>query len=168
MMRYHCEMHQSIAKFQFHGSLLVFLEESETARIRDYGFRGNPSVKDAIEALFASTLAVGIALLFTAALLFVSERRPGKKGLNPKNAFAVGIMQAVAVLPGVSRSGATTSGTVSQPSVLKASSVPRPGTSRSSTSESAGRVTGRPCSTRRAGRVYSSRTSTGEKTTPYS
>jgi uncharacterized protein with PIN domain len=28
----------------------VFLEESETARIRDYGFRGNPSVKDAIEA----------------------------------------------------------------------------------------------------------------------
>ncbi len=45
------------------------------------------------------------------------------------------------------------------------SSVPTPGTSNGSTSERAGFVTTvRPSSTRRAGRVYSSRTSVGEKT----
>jgi hypothetical protein len=53
---------------------------------------------------------------------------------------------------------------VRRPSVLKASRVPTPGKSTGSTSVRAGRVTIRPCRLKRAGRVYSSRTSMGEKT----
>ncbi|MBN2566858.1 undecaprenyl-diphosphate phosphatase [Candidatus Woesearchaeota archaeon] len=65
--------------------------------------------KDAIEGLFSSVSAVGFALLFTAGLLFVSEMRPGKKALDWKSSLIVGCAQAVAVVPGISRSGATIS-----------------------------------------------------------
>jgi hypothetical protein len=54
------------------------------------------------------------------------------------------------------------------PSVLNASSVPTPGKSISSGSESASRTTTCPCSTSRAGRVYSSSTSMGENPALYS
>ena len=50
-----------------------------------------------------------------------------------------------------------------RPSVLKASSVPTPGKSSSSGSDSASFVTTRPRSTMRAGRTYSSITSAGAK-----
>ena len=50
-----------------------------------------------------------------------------------------------------------------RPSVLNASSVPTPGKSSSSGSESASFTTTRPCSTMRAGRTYSSITSDGAK-----
>ena len=54
------------------------------------------------------------------------------------------------------------------PSVLKASSEPRPGKSTSSTSESAGIVTSTPPLRMRAGRMYSSMTSPGEVGALYS
>lgn len=77
--------------------------------------------KDSVEALFGSIQVVGFALIATALLLFFSDyaSRPGRKSIFPANeyrnglsywqAFAVGLGQAFAVLPGLSRSGTTIS-----------------------------------------------------------
>lgn len=77
--------------------------------------------KDEVESLFGSITVVGFALIATAMLLFFSDyaSRPGRKSIFPQNeyrngisywqAFAVGIGQAFAVLPGLSRSGTTIS-----------------------------------------------------------
>lgn len=66
--------------------------------------------KDYVESLFGSgLLLVGCMLLLTAALLafsyFAKPRR--KETLSWWNAFIIGIAQACAVLPGLSRSGST-------------------------------------------------------------
>ncbi len=69
--------------------------------------------KDRVEALFGSgLLVVGFALLVTAMLLFLSEtlaaRRGGEGGkVTWKSALWMGVAQAVAVVPGLSRSGST-------------------------------------------------------------
>ena len=66
--------------------------------------------KDQIEAFFTGNiLLVGCCLMVTAALLiFTYYARPRKKEhLSPVDAFIMGIAQAVAVLPGISRSGST-------------------------------------------------------------
>jgi len=66
--------------------------------------------KDKVEALFTGNiLLVGCCLMVTAALLiFTYFARPRKKEqLSPRDAFIMGIAQAVAVLPGISRSGST-------------------------------------------------------------
>jgi len=77
--------------------------------------------KDSVEALFGSIHVVGVALIVTALLLFFSDyaSRPGKKSIFPANdyrngisywqAFAIGLGQAFAVVPGLSRSGTTIS-----------------------------------------------------------
>ena len=77
--------------------------------------------KDSVESLFGSITVVGFALLATAMLLFFSDfaSRPGMKSIFPANeyrngisywqALAVGIGQAFAVVPGLSRSGTTIS-----------------------------------------------------------
>ena len=77
--------------------------------------------KDRVEALFGSIQVVGGALIVTALLLFFSDyaSRPGRKSIFPANeyrngisywqAFAVGLGQAFAVVPGLSRSGTTIS-----------------------------------------------------------
>lgn len=69
--------------------------------------------KDEVEALFGSgLLLVGICLLITAVLLALSEwlqkkrQRQGHE-VGYKDAFIIGIAQACAVLPGLSRSGTT-------------------------------------------------------------
>lgn len=66
---------------------------------------------DQIEGLFTSNLLlVGIMLLVTAALLTFSHyAKPGQRPITPKRAFVIGLAQAVAVIPGLSRSGATIS-----------------------------------------------------------
>lgn len=63
-----------------------------------------------IELVFHELSTVGYALLFTALLLFFS-RYPLKKNkrLNYWKALIVGLFQAIAILPGVSRSGSTIS-----------------------------------------------------------
>lgn len=65
--------------------------------------------EDLIDSFFSENLLlVGCGLLFTAFLLFISERIPVKtKELGFLNAFLIGISQAVAILPGISRSGST-------------------------------------------------------------
>lgn len=77
--------------------------------------------KDKVESLFGSITVVGFALIVTAMLLFFSDyaSRPGRKSIFPANeyrngisywqAFAVGLGQAFAVVPGLSRSGTTIS-----------------------------------------------------------
>lgn len=81
--------------------------------------------KDQVEAVFGSDLIliiVGCMLLLTAFLLFISEtlsnrqarkaaaqgREPGKE-VGYGEAFIIGLSQALAVLPGLSRSGTTIS-----------------------------------------------------------
>lgn len=64
-----------------------------------------------IETLFYELSFVGLALIVTGVLLFISDRiqRGGKteKTATVKDAILVGLAQAVATLPGVSRSGTT-------------------------------------------------------------
>jgi undecaprenyl-diphosphatase len=66
--------------------------------------------KDKVEAIFGSgLLVVGCCLLVTAALLafsyFAKPRQ--REHISPFHAFVIGIAQALAVLPGLSRSGST-------------------------------------------------------------
>lgn len=66
--------------------------------------------KDYVEEIFgAGLLVVGCCLLVTAALLIFSYyARPRHKAeVSYVDAFVIGIAQAVAVLPGISRSGST-------------------------------------------------------------
>lgn len=64
-----------------------------------------------IEALFTSNLTlVGCMLLVTAGLLtFAYYAKPRQNPVTPKNAFIIGIAQALAIFPGLSRSGCTIS-----------------------------------------------------------
>ena len=75
--------------------------------------------KDYVEQIFGSgILVVGIMLILTAFLLFISEKisarvsakaaaPSSRNGLSYGKAFVIGIAQAFAVLPGLSRSGST-------------------------------------------------------------
>ncbi len=67
--------------------------------------------KDDIESLFGGGLLfVGCMLLITSLLLlFASRRRSEGRMISYRDAFIIGIGQAVAVLPGLSRSGTTIS-----------------------------------------------------------
>lgn len=66
--------------------------------------------KDTVESIFGSgLLIVGCMLLVTAALLAFSyyAKPRQKESISMKDAFIIGLSQACAVLPGLSRSGAT-------------------------------------------------------------
>ena len=66
--------------------------------------------EDQIESLFSGkVLFVGIMLLITALILFLTRFASESKNddINYYKAFIIGIAQMVAVLPGISRSGAT-------------------------------------------------------------
>ena len=66
--------------------------------------------KDQVEQIFGSGLTiVGIMLLVTAALLVFSyyARPRQRESISPLHAFLIGIGQALAVMPGLSRSGTT-------------------------------------------------------------
>lgn len=66
--------------------------------------------KDQVEEIFGSGLmVVGVCLLITATLLAFSywAKPRQRENISPIHAFIIGIAQAVAVLPGLSRSGST-------------------------------------------------------------
>ena len=67
--------------------------------------------KDQIESLFSGNLLlVGSMLLITGGLLlFAHFKKDGAKSVGFLSAFIVGVAQSIAVLPGISRSGATIS-----------------------------------------------------------
>ena len=64
--------------------------------------------KDELEAAFASPRMVGAALIFTGVVLTATRLLPrGEREVGFFQAIVMGIAQAVAILPGVSRSGMT-------------------------------------------------------------
>lgn len=77
--------------------------------------------EDQIEVLFGSLIVVGICLMVTSVLLYVSDEVSRKRaqsghdgeqarnGISYLSAFIIGLGQALAVLPGLSRSGTTIS-----------------------------------------------------------
>ena len=70
--------------------------------------------EEQLEALFGGNiLLVGCMLIITAVLLFMADKaKDTNKPVTFKNAFVIGISQAIAMLPGISRSGATISTSV--------------------------------------------------------
>ena len=67
-----------------------------------------------LEQLFErQVLLVGMMLIVTGLLLFLADRaRSTNKTVSYSNALVIGIAQAIAILPGISRSGATISTSV--------------------------------------------------------
>ncbi len=64
--------------------------------------------QDQLEALFGSVKFVGFALLVTAVFNFITDKTISyKKEITNRNAFMIGVFQALAIIPGISRSGAT-------------------------------------------------------------
>ena len=64
-----------------------------------------------IESLFNGNLTiVGSMLILTGALLFLADKaKPSEKKISLSSSLLVGIAQAIAIIPGISRSGATIS-----------------------------------------------------------
>lgn len=71
-------------------------------------------IKDQVEAAFSSLLATGLFLLVTAGLLTIAEhlgkRQRDLESLKLVDAIWIGVAQAAAIFPGISRSGATITG----------------------------------------------------------
>ena len=70
--------------------------------------------EEQLEAFFGGDIRfVGFMLLITAVLLYFADRaKDTDRKVSYKNAFVVGVSQAIAMLPGISRSGATISTSV--------------------------------------------------------
>ncbi len=68
-------------------------------------------IKDSIERTYSSLLITGIALLITSILLLLCDKtvegNTSEENITIKQALIIGITQAFAVVPGLSRSGAT-------------------------------------------------------------
>lgn len=71
-------------------------------------------LNDFIEVFFDGAIViVGIMLIITAILLYLADMaKTTDKGVSFRSAFVIGMAQAVAILPGISRSGATISAAV--------------------------------------------------------
>lgn len=76
------------------------------------------TLKNYISLLYASTMTTGFMLLITGSLLFLAEQIPAEEkkltSFRPLNALLVGFFQALAILPGISRSGSTIVGALLQ------------------------------------------------------
>ncbi|MFH1257567.1 MAG: undecaprenyl-diphosphate phosphatase [Candidatus Micrarchaeota archaeon] len=95
----------ALAKFDrkngdFKLAILIIVASIPTAII---GF----AFKDFFESQFSNLPAIGVAMLITGAFLYVCERKTGNKSVGNKNSLFMGIAQGIAVMPGISRSGAT-------------------------------------------------------------
>ena len=71
-------------------------------------------LEDFMEVFFdGAIIIVGIMLIITAILLYLADMaRTTEKGVSYRSAFIIGMAQMVAMLPGISRSGATISTSV--------------------------------------------------------
>ncbi|MEM9863622.1 MAG: undecaprenyl-diphosphate phosphatase [Myxococcota bacterium] len=95
---------------------LAMSEHEDVAMLRAIAIGTLPALlvgltlKDAVEALGRSPAAIGGAFLGTATLLLVTRREKdeGREGApSARDALLIGLAQAVAIAPGVSRSGST-------------------------------------------------------------
>ena len=70
--------------------------------------------EEQLESLFGGNiLLVGMMLIITALLLWLADKaKDTQKPVSFQNAFTIGVAQAIAMLPGISRSGATISTSV--------------------------------------------------------
>ncbi len=101
-------------------SLLKFSWNEETQFVSKIVISMLPAVivgllfEKELESFFGGNIAfVGAMLLVTALLLWLADRSKNTgKPVTFKNAFIIGVAQAVAMLPGISRSGATISTSV--------------------------------------------------------
>lgn len=66
---------------------------------------------DFFEGLYSSMVAVGIGFLITGVLMFLAEKMGSAnrdiRKMNCRNAVFVGVLQGIAIYPGISRSGST-------------------------------------------------------------
>ena len=66
---------------------------------------------DSLEQLYYSTAFIGAAFILTGCVLFISDRMtPGRKNertMRVTDALIIGVCQAIATIPGISRSGST-------------------------------------------------------------
>ncbi len=71
---------------------------------------------DFFDSLYTSVIPIGIGLIVTGFLLMFAERmgnsRRGLDKMNFRNAFFIGIVQGIAICPGISRSGSTLFGSL--------------------------------------------------------
>ncbi|MFA4974767.1 MAG: undecaprenyl-diphosphate phosphatase [bacterium] len=71
-------------------------------------------LEDFFDSLFSNPLAAGFMLLVTGAILwgtrFVKGEGAGVAGMGVRHALLVGFAQAIAIIPGISRSGSTIAG----------------------------------------------------------
>ncbi len=66
--------------------------------------------EDALNQLFENVFSVGFALLVTGGILLVTKwMSEGEKAVSLRRAILIGMAQAMAIIPGISRSGATIS-----------------------------------------------------------
>ncbi len=65
--------------------------------------------KDTLESLFQNTVLVGFMLIVTGGFLFASDkiRNTTRKQMSVPSSLFVGLAQSIAIIPGISRSGAT-------------------------------------------------------------
>lgn len=71
---------------------------------------GGVLFEDVIGTIFKSPKMIGISLLITAVALWIVRNMRGRKGdfdISYMDALIIGLAQAVALIPGISRSGAT-------------------------------------------------------------
>lgn len=96
----------SVLKFQtkteeFNIAAMLVLASIPTAII---GF----ALKGFFVSMYSNPFQIGLALVITAAILLSTLfAKPKGAKPNPKNAIAIGVMQGIAVAPGISRSGST-------------------------------------------------------------
>jgi len=64
---------------------------------------------DIIESFFSNLLTVGLSLIITGTFLLLTKKSKGRNELKLFDSIIIGIAQAFALIPGISRSGATIS-----------------------------------------------------------
>ncbi|MEM6967092.1 MAG: undecaprenyl-diphosphate phosphatase [Bacteroidota bacterium] len=92
-------------QIEFSGKIILSMIPAATVGL---------TFEDQIESLFnKNVLLVGGMLIITGLLLFLADRAKNtNKKVGWSNALIIGISQAIAILPGISRSGATISTSV--------------------------------------------------------
>ncbi|MGN1144299.1 MAG: undecaprenyl-diphosphate phosphatase, partial [Anaerovoracaceae bacterium] len=71
---------------------------------------------DFFDSLYTSIIPIGVGLIITGFLLVMAERMGsssrGLEKMNFRNAFFIGLVQGIAICPGISRSGSTLFGSL--------------------------------------------------------